>query len=182
MMEEACPTTREKVLHDFARFVIGHGPGFGKGIGDRIVVKDLLYSIQDLRAVAVCELIVKEDMLDSAGRSLHAGCAAYLIDICTALPFILLSAITTKLKRTSDLPLFSMAPYAPSQRMDIIFPHPAPLGSPIKIIGKSSTHVGSLLLVEGKIWDVAKKNLVASATHIKVMPKTAPRAALAIKL
>jgi hypothetical protein len=59
-MEEACPTTRKKVIHDFRCYVIGHGPGFGKAIGDRIIVKDLLYSIQELRAVAICELVVAE--------------------------------------------------------------------------------------------------------------------------
>ncbi|KAF8520770.1 hypothetical protein BU17DRAFT_65230 [Hysterangium stoloniferum] len=172
MMKEACPAIREKVLHDFALYVVGRGPGFGKDIGDRIIVKDLLYSIQDLQAVAVCELIVKEGKYHGI-----------ITQKCTALPFILLSAISPKLESTSnDHPLFSMASFAPSQRMDMILSHPAPLGTPIKIVGKSATHIGSLLLVEGKIWDVAKKRLVASAAHIKIMPKAPPRVALAVKL
>jgi len=89
---------RQAVLRNFAAYVIGKGPGFGKRVGDRFQITELVVSIPCSEATAVCEIIVEEgefkpvlwskfihwsrvDMLDAVRRVLHAGCSAYLIDM-----------------------------------------------------------------------------------------------------
>jgi hypothetical protein len=54
---------RRKVLQNFASYVIGLGPGFGKRVGDRIEVTELVCCLQRLEAMAVCEIVVKEGMV-----------------------------------------------------------------------------------------------------------------------
>lgn len=51
---------RRAVLRNFAAYVIGDGPGFGKRIGDRIQVTELVVSVRCSEATAVCEIVVEE--------------------------------------------------------------------------------------------------------------------------
>lgn len=62
-METTSGELRRKVLQNFASYVIGVGPGFGKRVGDRIQVKELVCCPRNLEATAVCEIDVKEGML-----------------------------------------------------------------------------------------------------------------------
>lgn len=61
-METASAELRRKVLQNFASYVISVGPGFGKRVGDRIQVRELVFCLRKLEAMAVCEIVVKEGM------------------------------------------------------------------------------------------------------------------------
>lgn len=99
-MESISAELKQRVLQNFASYVIADKPGFGKHVGDRIQVTELLYCARNLKAKAVCEVVVKEgkpwpfgqsllrvlivvyqDMLNNADNVLHACCSAYLIDM-----------------------------------------------------------------------------------------------------
>ncbi|KAF8484422.1 hypothetical protein JB92DRAFT_3028555 [Gautieria morchelliformis] len=123
-------------------------------------------------------------MLSLAEGVLHPGCSAYLIDMVTALPFIIIGLAKDEQRSTSNSypSKFAMAPFSPSQRLDITFHDAATLGARLKIIGKSTTHSGSSLIVRCEIWDTGEERLVASAMHCKVMPSKKPPSATLIKL
>jgi hypothetical protein len=59
-METISTELRRRVLQNFARYVIGDAPGFGKRVGDRIQVTELIYCPRILKAMAICEVVVKE--------------------------------------------------------------------------------------------------------------------------
>lgn len=86
----------------------------------------------------------------------------------TALPFIVLGLAQAEQSGSSKPSQFAMAPFSPSQRLDITFHHTASLyvclipiltkrlhlshrGARLKIIGKSASHSGSLLVVRGEV-------------------------------
>lgn len=62
MMETVSAKLRLKVLQNFASYVIGDDPGFGKYVGDRIEIIELLYCLRRLEALVICEIVVKEGM------------------------------------------------------------------------------------------------------------------------
>ncbi|KAF8589648.1 hypothetical protein K439DRAFT_1628645 [Ramaria rubella] len=173
---DASANLKCKVLQHFSSYVIGEGRGFGKQVGDRIQITDLHFCLKEMKAVTICEIEVGKDMLDVREDALHASCSAYLIDMCTALPFIVLK-LAQEEQHSPQPSIFAMAPYAPSQRLDITYHHPAPLASRLRITTKSLSHDGRSLTIRGNIWDTILHRLVVSATHNKIMPKSPPDAA-----
>ncbi|KIJ57233.1 hypothetical protein M422DRAFT_23314 [Sphaerobolus stellatus SS14] len=173
---------RAKVLKNFACYVIGSPHGFGKAIGDRMAVTELAYCLKTSQAVGGCELTVTQDMLNSRDHSIHDGCTAYLMDMGTALPYILLGQAEAGVEPPLTKPKFSMASFAPSHRLEITFLNPAPLGTRIRLIAKTVANAGRSLLVAGELWDLDRDRMIAYATHYKIMPKKPPQVALKFKL
>ncbi|KAF9035333.1 hypothetical protein BDZ89DRAFT_983268, partial [Hymenopellis radicata] len=104
-------------------------------------------------ARVVCKLIVDEEMLNGA-NTLHGGCSAFLVDICSTLPIIVYGMMN------SDKFLMSV-----SQSINMTYHSPALLGDELKIVNTTMT-VGT----KSMIWNVTRKRLVASGIHVKMEP------------
>jgi len=66
-LRDAPPEIRHNVQRDFAYYVIGTKPGFGKSVGDRMEVKELAYCLKTSRAMGSCELTVAKGLLPLLG-------------------------------------------------------------------------------------------------------------------
>jgi len=107
------------------------------------------------QAVVVCEIDVEQDMCN-AWSVMHGGCTSTLLDFCTSLPVPVLMTGDEWLHSglTLSLNVNYYIPAVPGERLRII--------STTKAGGKRSVTIG------GEIW--SSKGLVASATHIKMVP------------
>ncbi|GJJ14327.1 hypothetical protein Clacol_008591 [Clathrus columnatus] len=187
-LSSASHDIHKKVQTRFSYYVIGSKGTFGKRIGDRIQIVRLLYDMKNDRAVVECRIVVEDGTLMSDTRqldmvdeknTLHSGCAAYLLDMITALPFVLLGSVNENesvIKKTK----FAMASFAPSQCLNVIHSGIAPLQ--LKIITETVTNIQNTLHVRGEIWDIDRNVLVSYANQIKVMPRKPPSAAIKLGL
>ncbi|KAJ7682938.1 HotDog domain-containing protein [Mycena rosella] len=136
-------------------------PAFGDDITARMVVTHA--SVQDKadephkkEGRVVCELVVTEDMLNGGG-SVHGGCSAFLIDMCSTLSLI----------------IFSHVPSV-SQSLNIVYHSPAGLGEKLRIVNTTMTVGARAMSARTEIWNDTHHRLVASGVHIKMQP-SAPK-------
>ncbi|KAJ7916949.1 HotDog domain-containing protein [Mycena leptocephala] len=100
----------------------------------------------------ICELMVTEDMLNG-GKTVHGGCSAYLIDMC------------------STLVLMACGQHVHvSQSLNIVYHSPATLGEKLRIINTTMTIGRRTMTARTEIWNATKHRLVASGVHIKMAP------------
>lgn len=173
-LSNASQDVHETVRQRFSKFVVGSSKrAFGKSVGDKIGIDKLLYDTSSHTAIVECKIVVEDDMVDQC-RTLHTGCIAYLLDMITALPFVLLSSVP-------DVPTsskFTMASFAPSKSLDITYTNVnVPINTKLKITASTITHVENSLYVRGEIRE-ENNRLVAYANHVKMMPRKPPLAAL----
>ncbi|KAH9016058.1 HotDog domain-containing protein, partial [Lactarius hengduanensis] len=105
----------------------------------------------------VCEITVEEDMLNP-GKSLHGGCAAFLIDSCSTLVFIAAG-------RSAGV----------SATMDVIYHAPATLGSKLRIVSTAMANRNHSFVSAFQIWDDTKKRLCVTGIHVKMKPSPPKR-------
>ncbi|KAG5724081.1 Acyl-coenzyme A thioesterase 13 [Termitomyces sp. T112] len=110
----------------------------------------------------VCELTVEEDMLNGGG-TIHGGCSAFLIDICSSM------SITMLRLATSNEDEFSV-----SQSLNMVYHSPAGLGDRIRLVNTTLTIGGRVLSARTEIWNVTHHRLVSSGVHIKMKPSAGP--------
>ncbi|KAI9467326.1 hypothetical protein BJY52DRAFT_1110941 [Lactarius psammicola] len=152
----------ETIMYD----IMARSDVFGASVGKRVVITEASVvpkaeEASRTEARVVCEVTVEEDMLNP-GRSLHGGCAAFLIDSCSTLVFVAAG-------RSAGV----------SASMDVIYHAPAALGSKLRIVNTAMavgarkhtliTHFVSAF----QIWDDTKKRLCVTGIHVKMEPSPA---------
>ncbi|KAF8142798.1 HotDog domain-containing protein [Mycena galopus ATCC 62051] len=135
--------------------------GFGDDIFRRLVIthasaENKVEEPLKQEGKVVCELLVTEDMLNGAG-TVHGGCTAFLIDLC------------------STLCLLALRPGIPSvsQSLNIVYHSPAALGETLRIVNTTMTVGVRTMSARTEIWNATKHRLVASGVHIKMQPSEA---------
>ncbi|KAG2143628.1 HotDog domain-containing protein [Suillus clintonianus] len=117
----------------------------------------------------VVEVVVDEDMLNGGG-SVHGGCIAMMIDICSTMPIYVLGA------STSGYGVFGV-----SQSLNIVYHSPGLLGDKLRLVSTTLAVGSRALSSRCEVWNVTRHRLVASAVHIKMVPSE-PKASESAKL
>ncbi|KAF9266158.1 hypothetical protein L218DRAFT_956537 [Marasmius fiardii PR-910] len=110
----------------------------------------------------VCRIKVESDMVNGR-KHLHGGCSAFLIDICSTLS---LSAYSMETTGRRDMTV--------SQAINTVYHSPAILGDELKIVNASVSVGKRALTARTEIWNETHHRLVASGTHIKMLPSSLP--------
>jgi len=109
------------------------------------------------QARVVFELVVAQGMLN-ARDSIHGGCLAYLVDVCSS---VALSVLGLATGGPVDLV---------SQAINMIYHSGAGIGDKLEIINETVSTGSRAVSAKTEIWDVTNRRLVASGTHIKMKP------------
>ncbi|KAF5371176.1 hypothetical protein D9758_004271 [Tetrapyrgos nigripes] len=147
----------------YAKGLLNHG--FAETVVARIVMTEV--SILDdpeekerKRARVVCRMVVEEDMVNGI-RSIHGGCSALLVDLCSG-------------QATAALGIYLGLGHVltVSQSLSVVYHAPAYLGEVIRIVS-TSVAVGSQVETgRTEIWSETHHRLVASGLHIKMVPSS----------
>ncbi|KAJ4487542.1 hypothetical protein J3R30DRAFT_3436505 [Lentinula aciculospora] len=128
-----------------------------------------------LEGKVVLQLVVNEDMLNVA-NTVHGGCIAYFVDLYVARSRIYL-IIHQVLNSCSSLALIALDVHqnndytvSVSQALNVVFHSPAALGETIRIVNMSVSSGGRSATGRTEIWNENHKRIVASGTHIKMLP------------
>ncbi|KAJ4001439.1 HotDog domain-containing protein [Lentinula boryana] len=113
-----------------------------------------------LEGKVVLQLVVNEDMLNLA-NTVHGGCLAYFVDFCSSLALVALDV-----HQSNDYTL------SVSQALNIVFHSPAAFGETIRIVNMSVSSGGRSATGRTEIWNENHKRIVASGTHIKMLPSS----------
>ncbi|KAF7297176.1 4HBT domain-containing protein [Mycena indigotica] len=97
-------------------------------------------------------LLYHAELLNGAG-SVHGGCSAFLIDLCSSLSLMLIDPGLTV-----------------SQSLNIVYHSPANLGEKLRIVNTTITVGSRIMSARVEIWNATKHRLVASGVHIKMQP------------
>ncbi|TDL13815.1 hypothetical protein BD410DRAFT_734824 [Rickenella mellea] len=108
-------------------------------------------------AEAICELRVEDDMVNTYG-TLHGGCTAYVVDICSSIPLIALG-----IEHGVD-------GSGMSQSINIMYHASATSGTALRIVSTTMVMKGRVGVSRCELWDKEKKRLVASGIHSKFRP------------
>ncbi|PBK93952.1 hypothetical protein ARMGADRAFT_1053530 [Armillaria gallica] len=108
----------------------------------------------------VCKLVVTEDMVNGA-MTIHGGCSAYLVDICSTLAIIAYTLASGRSVNTV------------SQSINMMYHSPAGLGEELRIVNTTMTVGSKTLIARTEIWSDTTKRLVASGVHSKMEPSQA---------
>ncbi|KAF8632816.1 hypothetical protein AX15_001676 [Amanita polypyramis BW_CC] len=156
-------------LSDPARVFLGKGSHandklFGAGIIKRMVVREIsiLDKAEEPRKKegrVVIEVVNHEDMLNGIGNT-HGGCVAFLIDICSTMAIMALGLATGKNEIVTNV----------SQSLNIVFHSPAATGDVLRLVNTTLTLGSRALSARTEIWSETNHRLVASGTHIKMVP------------
>ncbi|KAG2361453.1 HotDog domain-containing protein [Suillus spraguei] len=124
---------------------------------------------EKLEGRVVLQIIVDEGMLNGA-ENVHGGCTAMMIDICSTMPIYVFGASTT-----------GHGVFGVSQSLNIVYHSPALLGDKLRIVSTTLAVGSRALSSRCEVWNVTRHRLVASATHIKMVPSE-PKASESAKL
>ncbi|KAF8334854.1 HotDog domain-containing protein [Amanita rubescens] len=161
----------KRFLSSPASIFLGKGPGgdgfFGAPIIKRMTVKEVSVVNKSeepskKEGRVVCELVTEEDMLNRAG-SMHGGCSAFLIDICSTMALIALGLASGNLGAVNTV----------SQTLNILYHSPAVAGDTLRIVNTTITLGSRALSARTEIWSDTHHRLVASGSHIKMQPSLA---------
>ncbi|KAG2013046.1 hypothetical protein CC2G_009984 [Coprinopsis cinerea AmutBmut pab1-1] len=146
-------------------------PFFGRAIQDRFEITEVSVlrkpdEPSKLEGRVVVELDVEEDMINGGGN-IHGGCSAWLVDMCSSLA---MSAVNLT-KEGKDYP-------SVSQAINMIYHSPASVGDRLRLINTSMSMGKRTTSARTEIWNVTHHRLVASGTHVKMMPSPPPKANL----
>ncbi|KAJ3528854.1 hypothetical protein NMY22_g9241 [Coprinellus aureogranulatus] len=147
------------------------GPIFAEDVHKRMRVTEISIikkaeEPSKLEGRVVQELIVEEDMLNGGG-SVHGGCSAFLVDICSTMALI---ALEFEISRTMSRTV--------SQSLNVVYHSPAGLGDKLRIVNQTLTAGARAQSVRTEIWNATHHRLVASGTHVKMAPSPPPKANL----
>ncbi|KAJ3818509.1 HotDog domain-containing protein [Lentinula raphanica] len=136
---------------------------FASSIMDSVVLIDVsIGSMAEepsrLEGKVVIQTVVNEDMLNLA-NTVHGGCLAYFVDCCSSTALIALD-----LHHSDDYVL------SVSQALNVVFHSPAALGETIRMVSMSVSSGGRSAAGRTEIWNDNHKRIMASGTHIKMMP------------
>ncbi|KAK7063506.1 4HBT domain-containing protein [Favolaschia claudopus] len=156
--------TMQEALSDIAKatgMTRFEKPAFGESIARQLVVTHASIDNKEVEpmkqeARVVCEIAVTEDMLNGGG-SIHGGCSAFLIDVCSTLCLF----------------VFNREMNFVSQSMNIVYHSPAALGERLRIVNTTMTVGARAISARTEIWNQSKHRLVASGVHIKMRPSEA---------
>ncbi|KAJ3895849.1 hypothetical protein GG344DRAFT_37929 [Lentinula edodes] len=162
----------KKVLDDLVHIPSRRPPQklFASTIMDSMILADVsIGSMAEeparLEGKVVVQLVVNEGssvysehMLNLA-NTVHGGCIAYFVDFCSSLALVALDV-----HQNNDYTL------SVSQALNIVFHSPAALGETIRIVNMSVSSGGRSATGRTEIWNDTHKRIVASGTHIKMLP------------
>ena len=139
---------------------------FGDSVGLRTQTTEIDFVDQDRSDTSnnsrsmrmVCELNVTEDMVNYEG-TLHSGCIAYLMDMCTSVALLGHNTMIT------GRPAARV-----SLALSITYLHPVPLGAKLKVVCITASPAPSNASVVGEIWDATNNRLAAIAEHTQMSP------------
>ncbi|KAJ3833545.1 HotDog domain-containing protein [Lentinula raphanica] len=136
---------------------------FASSIMDSMVLVDVsIGSMAEepsrLEGKVVIQIVVNEDMLNLA-NTVHGGCLAYFVDFCSSMALVALD-----LHNSDDYAV------SVSQALNVVFHSPAALGETIRIVNTSVSSGGRSATGRTEIWNENHKRIMASGTHIKMMP------------
>ncbi|CAE6528193.1 hypothetical protein RSOLAG22IIIB_00513 [Rhizoctonia solani] len=157
------PDDQKQMCIDVLDFYASLKDHFAYSVGQRL--KLLEVSVGPMinkksQAIVVCEISVEDDMLNLLG-TLHGGCAAYLIDICSSI------AIAVAPQGVNN-PTDWWGKTSVSQALNVLYHAPARSGTTLKIISETIVLGGRAGTVRCEIWDMPNNTLVASGTHTKM--------------
>ncbi|CAE6523356.1 unnamed protein product [Rhizoctonia solani] len=125
-----------------------------------VTLNDIKGNAPDDQKQIRAEIKTAGDMLNLLG-TLHGGCAAYLIDICTSI------AIAVAPQGVNN-PSEWWGKTGVSQALNVLYHAPARSGTTLKIISETIVLGGRAGTVRCEIWDMPNNTLVASGTHTKM--------------
>ncbi|KAM6496422.1 HotDog domain containing protein [Amanita muscaria] len=168
------PDSVKRALCPPSVFLLGHNltnTQFGASICKRLVPKEigiLDKAEEPLKKECrfVCELTTEEDMLNG-GRTVHGGCSAFLIDICSSLALVAFGLAQNEPQLVGTV----------SQSLNIVYHSPAVVGDKLRIVSVTTTIGSRAVSARTEIWNDTHHRLVASGTHIKMQPSP-PKASL----
>ncbi|KAI0647640.1 hypothetical protein C8Q79DRAFT_1000496 [Trametes meyenii] len=141
---------------------------FAHSTGARLELREVeLYTRpQDgkLQTRVLYEVTVSEDMLNR-GNTLHGGCAAFMIDVCSSVALRVLGRVQGK-----------PAEFV-SQTIVSTFHAPAPLGATLNIVNTTTSFGARTVSARVEIWDATHRRLCVSGVHNKMAPSEPTRAA-----
>jgi acyl-coenzyme A thioesterase 13 len=145
-------------------------PIFGSSILNRLKVTEISINKKQeeeskLEARIVLEIDVTEEMLNGGG-SVHGGCFAFLVDLCSSIALLVLTKQTT-----------GKAYPSVSQSLNIVYHSPAALGERLRIVNTTMTLGARAQSARTEIWNATHRRLAVSGTHITMNPST-PKANL----
>ncbi|KAG1868106.1 HotDog domain-containing protein [Suillus tomentosus] len=111
-----------------------------------------------LEGRTVFEVIVDEDMFNEVG-TMHGGCLAMIIEICSSMPIYILGASTG-----------ACGTFGVQQSLNIVFHSPAVLGDKLRIVCTTLTLGSRARSGRCEVWNVTRHRLVASAVYINMVP------------
>ncbi|QRV87667.1 thioesterase superfamily protein [Ceratobasidium sp. AG-Ba] len=160
------PDDQKQMCIDVLDFYAELKDHFAYSVGKRLRIEEV--SEGDVvngksRSLVVCTIDVKEgniDMLNLLG-TMHGGCAAYLIDLCTSIAI----AVRPKGAKPSE---DWWGKVAVSQALSVVYHSPARVGSTLRIISETIVAGGRTGTIRCEIWDSTKNVLVATGTHTKM--------------
>ncbi|KAI0748773.1 HotDog domain-containing protein [Daedaleopsis nitida] len=135
--------------------------GFAHAVGRRLVMEEVAVSERakdgKLQARLTYTTTVEEDMVNQRG-TLHGGCAAYLVDVCSSVALLVLAHTLGK------------QPFYVSQAINTTFHAPAPRGARIEIINTTVSFGARTVSAVTEIWDVTNNRLCVTGVHNKMAP------------
>ncbi|KAG2047664.1 hypothetical protein BDR06DRAFT_963700 [Suillus hirtellus] len=114
-----------------------------------------------LEGRTVFEVIVDEGALDMFNEvgTMHGGCLAMLIEICSSMPIYILGASTG-----------ACGTFGVQQSLNIVFHSPAVLSDKLRIVCTTLTLGSRARSGRCEVWNVTRHRLVASAVYINMVP------------
>ncbi|KAG9078706.1 hypothetical protein FS749_009230 [Ceratobasidium sp. UAMH 11750] len=157
------PDDQKQLCVDVLDFYAEMDDHFAYSVGKRLRIEEV--SIGETvngksRSSVVCSIAVKGDMLNLLG-TLHGGCTAFLVDLCTS---IALSISPKELKDPDNW----WGKTSVSQALNVVYHSPARAGSTLKILSETVVAGGRAGTIRCEIWDSTNNILVATGTHTKM--------------
>ncbi|KAI0748772.1 HotDog domain-containing protein [Daedaleopsis nitida] len=155
------PAEMQDTFMDTLRF-FQDGPTFAaRAVGSRLELEKVEVSEREkdgrMQARVVFTIVVNEEMLNIA-NTMHGGCAAYLIDMCSSIAMNVLAQATDK------------PPFYVSQALNTTFHAPAPLGATLEIVSITTALGTRTASGVTEIWDTTHRRLCVTGVHNKMAP------------
>jgi len=137
---------------------------FASSIGARLELVEVSVvpkreDAQVMEARIVAEIDVLPGMLNML-NSTHGGCIAYLVDICTSIPAIVLEVYHGK----------DPKPVTVSQSLAVYFLGPSRVGDRLQLVSTTVAVGARVRTLYCEVWVKNRHKLIATATHVKLEP------------
>ncbi|KAF8590930.1 hypothetical protein K439DRAFT_1611584 [Ramaria rubella] len=170
-------STKLKNVQAFRSINIGDDIPFAFHIGSKINMTEMDVNFHEeapgrLQARVVCEIWVEKCMLNTLG-TIHGGCIAFLVDMCTTTTSLLLDIYKAEQGHAKDTYIVALG--AVSQSLNVIYHAPAKDGTRLRIVSYTVANGKRTHTARCEIWDTDNQRLVASGGQIKTSPSVVPR-------